>query len=194
MGTPTSRVTYWGKDLGWAPWVDFGPPNEQFPGRTRFITGNFVFTLGRWNLEVPQDPNHYYWGEEFGLTVRSFTWGYDLFLPSEIVAWHMRHLDGGPRRHWEKGKEVVRRKNAAAFERLRQLLYSDEPEDLGAFGLGLIRSKRDYEIYAGLDLKGKRAHPDVFTGKNPDPVTISTSSSSRGSTCSSRTLGSTSSR
>jgi hypothetical protein len=35
-----------------------------------------------------------------------------------------------------------------------------------------VRTLRDYEIYAGFDLRRKRAHPDVFTGANPHPVTI----------------------
>lgn len=174
MGVPTSRVVSWYERDGWSTWVDYGPPNEQVPGRQRFITGNFVFTLGQWYEDVPQDPEHYYWGEELNLTVRSFSWGYDLFLPSEIVVWHMYHRQAAPRRHWENGQEVVSAKNVVAYERLRKLLYSDEQEDLGRFGLGPHRSLRDYEIYAGFDFAGKRAHPDVFTGRNPDPVTLST--------------------
>lgn len=176
-GVPTCRVQKWKEKSGWAPWSVWGKPNTQHLGRTRFITGNFVFTLGQWTREVPQDPGHYYWGEEFSLTVRSFTHGYDLFLPNEIVAWHMNHGATPPRRHWEHGIEVVSQKNAVAFERLRTLLYSEnesEQEILGIYGLGHVRTKRDYEIYAGMDLKNKKAHPDVFLGNNPDPVTIHT--------------------
>jgi hypothetical protein len=171
-GVPTSRVNDWNEAMGWAPWVDFGPPHPTLPGRNRFITGNFVFTLGQWNAEVPQDPDHYYWGEEINLTVRSFSWGYDLWVPTEIVVWHMLHRQGPPRRHWEKGDEVVNAKNAVAFEKLRKLLYSDGTEDLGPYGLGGARTLRDYEVYAGFDFANKRAHPDVFTGRPPDPVTI----------------------
>ncbi len=171
MGVPTTRVRGWEASSGWAPWFDFGPPNRQTPGRTRFVSGAFVFTRGEWNVEVPQDPDHYYWGEEFSVTVRSFTWGYDLFLPTEVVAWHLMHRTA-PRRHWEKGETVVQRRNAVAFERLRRLVYSAEGHWLGPYGLGRVRNLRDYEIYAGFDLSRKRAHPDVFTGANPAPVTI----------------------
>ncbi len=176
-GVPTSRVNSWNAGGGWAPWSVWGPPHQHFPARIRMITGNFVFTLGRWHEEVPQDPEHYYWGEEFNLTVRSFTHGYDLFVPHEILVWHMNHFDGGPRRHWEKGREVVDAKNAIAFERLRRLLYSDdegEMQSLGRYGLGPARTRRDYEVFAGFDFANKRAHPDVFTGRPPDPVTIRT--------------------
>ena len=173
MGVPTTVVRDWSPP-GWAPWFDFGPPNRRIPGRTRFVNGNFVFTRGQWNVEVPQDPAHYYWGEEFSITVRSFTWGYDLFLPSEVVAWHMNHRDAAPRRHWEQGEGVVRERNQEALNRLGRLVYASGGDSLAPYGLGYARTLRDYEIYAGFDLQRRRAHPDVYTGVNPDPVTIRT--------------------
>jgi len=171
MGVPTTKVGDWSASGGWAPWFDFGPPNVQNPGRTRFVNGNFAFSRGQWNLEVPQDPDHYYHGEEFNITIRSFTWGYDLFLPTEVVAWHMHHRGGPPRRHWEHGEEVVGRRSEVALERLRRLIFGGG-RGLGPYGLGPFRSLREYEIYSGFDFEAKRAHPDVFTGANPDPVTI----------------------
>jgi hypothetical protein len=174
MGVPTTRVSAWAESSGWAPWFDFGPPNEKQPGRTRFVNGNFAFSLGKWCVEVPQDPDHYYWGEEFNITVRSYTWGYDFFLPSEVVAWHMLHVDGPPRRHWEHGEEVIQRRNRVAFERLQRLIYSDGGHGLGPYGLGRARTLSEYEVFSGFDFKAKRAHPDVFSGANPDPVTIRT--------------------
>ncbi|EED36466.1 conserved hypothetical protein [Luminiphilus syltensis NOR5-1B] len=172
MGVPTTRVSDWNADYGWAPWFDFGPPNRQSQARTRFINGNFAFSHGQWNIEVPQDPEHYYWGEEFSVTVRSYTWGYDFFLPDEVVAWHMLHTGAPPRRHWEHGEAVIRQRNAVAFARLHRLVYSPGGYSLGPYGLGPHRTLRDYERYAGFDLTQKRAHPDVFTGTNPDPVTL----------------------
>lgn len=172
MGVPTTRVSAWNEQGGWAPWFDFGPPNTQRPGRTRFVNGNFAFTRGQWCVEVPQDPEHYYWGEEFNITVRSYTWGYDFFLPDEVVAWHMMHVDGPPRRHWEHGEAVVQQRNRVAFERLDRLIYSGRGHTLGPYGLGRERTLREYEIFAGFDFQARRAHPDVFSGINPDPVTI----------------------
>jgi hypothetical protein len=172
MGVPTTKVSGWEASSHWAPWFDFGPPNTQSPGRTRFINGNFAFTRGVWNVEVPQDPGQYYWGEELNVTIRSFTWGYDFFLPTEAVAWHMLHRNGPPRRHWEHGEAVVQRRNAEAYRRLDRLLASHDAPLPGPYGFGRARTLRDYEIYAGFDFRAKRAHPDVFTGANPAPVTI----------------------
>lgn len=172
MGVPTTKVSGWEESSHWAPWFDFGPPNTQKPGRTRFVNGNFAFTRGVWNVEVPQDPGQYYWGEELNISIRSFTWGYDLFLPTEAVAWHLEHRGSAPRRHWEKGKDVVQRRNAEAYARLDRLLASHAAPLPGPYGFGRARTLGDYEIYAGFDFRAKRAHPDVFTGANPDPVTI----------------------
>jgi len=173
MGVPTTVLSDWSPP-DWAPWFDFGPANTQRPGRTRFVNGGFVFTRGQWNVEVPQDPAHYYWGEEFAITVRSFTWGYDPFLPTDVVIWHMDHRSGPPRRHWERGEDVVRHRNQDAIDRLHRLVYSVGRESLAPYGLGHARTLRDYERYAGFDLSRRRAHPDVYTGVNPDPVTIRT--------------------
>lgn len=172
MGVPTTKVGVWDESCHWAPWFEFGPPNMQRPGRTRFINGNFAFAHGAWNIEVPQDPGQYYWGEELNVTIRSYTWGYDFFLPNDVVAWHMLHRDGPPRRHWEHGEDVIRRRNAEAYARLDRLLASYDVPLPAPYGFGRARALRDYEIYSGFDFRKKRAHPDVFTGANPDPVTI----------------------
>jgi hypothetical protein len=175
LGIRTTSLAEWSQNTAWSTWFTWGLLNTQKPGRSRFISGNFVFALGSWTDEIRQDPEAYYHGEEFALTLRSYTHGYDFFLPDEIVAWHMEHRDGPPRRHWEHGKDVVTAKNHVAFERLRKLAYSDDPQDqrdLGRYGLGLQRRLRDYEWYAGMDLKNKKAHPHTYTGQNPDPVTI----------------------
>ncbi|MEM1182623.1 MAG: GlcNAc-transferase family protein [Acidobacteriota bacterium] len=170
MGVPTTKVTSWESSGGWAPWFDFGPPNDRQPARSRFVNGNFAFSRGEWNLEVPQDPAHYYWGEEFNVTVRSYTWGWDFFLPPEVVVWHQLHPTA-PRRHWEHGEAVVQRRNREALARLHGLLFGDGFA-FGPYGLGRVRTRRSYEIYAGFDFRRRRAHPDVFTGAAPDPVTL----------------------
>lgn len=177
VGIRTSKLSRWDEGFGWTTWFDWGERITQSPGRTRFLSCGLVFTLGSWTDEVRLDPEHYYWGEEFALSIRSYTHGYDMFLPDEIVAWHMEHPDAPPRRHWEHGEDVVQAKNCVAFERLRKLAYSDDPDDqksLGRYGLGGKRGRGEYERYAGLDLRNKRAHPDAYSGRCPDPVTIKT--------------------
>ena len=162
-------MSAWEESSHWAPWFDFGPPNTQRPGRTRFVNGNFAFTRGVWNIEVPQDPGQYYWGEELNVTIRSFTWGYDLFLPAAVVAWHLDHRNEPPRRHWEHGEHVVQRRNAEAYARLDRLLSSHAAPLPGPYGFGRARTLHDYEIYAGFDFRDQARPPGRLHRSQPGP-------------------------
>lgn len=116
------------------------------------LFGGFVFSSGDWVKEIIQDPEHYYTGEEFALTLRSYTHGYDLFAPSKIVAWHRCH-PSVPKKHYNNNpKEIADKKHSHAMERLRKLI---EGGDLGIYGLGNIRTLSDYENFAKIDLKHK---------------------------------------
>jgi hypothetical protein len=116
------------------------------------LFGGFVFSSGSWVREIMQDPEHYYTGEEFALTIRSYTYGYDLYAPSKILAWHRCHPNV-PKKHYNNNpKEIADSKHSHAMERLRRLI---EGGDLGNYGLGTIRTLNEYEQYAGIDFKTK---------------------------------------
>ncbi len=53
-----------------------------------WIGAGFVFTYGRWVSEVPYDANLYFKGEEDSLTIRSFTHGWDFFVPPQNMVFH----------------------------------------------------------------------------------------------------------
>lgn len=55
---------------------------------TPFMCCNFVFT-GDWIREVPEDPAMINAGHEGPLALRSFTHGYDIYLPDSIQVWHL---------------------------------------------------------------------------------------------------------
>jgi hypothetical protein len=42
--------------------------------------------------------------------------------------------------------------------------------DLGEYGLGNVRTFEDYEMYAGINFKLRKVHPQLINGTNP-PVT-----------------------
>ncbi len=146
--------------------------NRRFPRRTRFLSGAFVFTLGQWNNEVRQDPGHFYTGEEFALTIRSFTHGYDLFDPSQIVAWHRLHPEPNRKFMHDNDPERVQQFHEAALERLRWLYQGDPEKRLGRYGPGTARDLNDFRIYSGLDCSTLESHPDAVNGIPPDPVTL----------------------
>ncbi len=141
--------------------------NDVFPRATRFLSGAFVFTLGEWNDEVRQDPEHIYTGEEFALTLRSYTHGYDLFNPNRIVVWHRVHPEPNRKFIHERPKAVVRKRHETAMGRLRTLLDGDPEGALGRYGLGTKRTLEDFRRFSGLDCSTYEIHPDAASGVPP---------------------------
>lgn len=134
---------------------DFKERTEPVP--SRFVSAHFIFTLGKWVKEVPYDPYYYFHGEEINLAVRSYTWGYDLFHPHMVIAWH-EYTRKGRTKHWDDSKSWGKW-NEESHLRNRKLFEMDglkKDIDFGKYDFGKIRTLEDYERYSGLSFK-KRA-------------------------------------
>ena len=123
-------------------------------------------------MEVMQDPEHYYAGEEFALALRSYTSGYDLFDPTEIVVWHRCHPQPNPKHFSDFAEDDVRRRHEHAVQRLRALMKDDPQGQLGRYGLGRVRSLTDYYHYSGLNCDTWYIHPNAVLGVPPNPLTV----------------------
>ena len=116
------------------------------------LYGGFIFSEGKWIIEVEQDPEHYYTGEEFALAIRSYTHGYDIYTTSQIVAWHRAH-PVAPKKHYNNNPEEISiGRHRHAMERLRMLV---EKENLGKYGFGTIRTIEQYGEFARIDFPNK---------------------------------------
>ena len=160
----TGIAEKWTKD-GWLRHPQkIVPENNHFPRYTRVLSGAFVFTTGEWNEVVRQDPEHFYSGEEFALAVRSFTHGYDLFDPNQIVCWHRLH-DAPNRKFWDDNqKETNQRKHRHAFNRLACLFDHERQNELGRYALGTKRTLDDYAHFSGIDCVNKTISDDALKG------------------------------
>ncbi len=168
----TTFVQSWEKG-GWINHPTKAIADNAFsPRYTRFLSGAFVFTTGEWNHVVRQDPEHYFWGEEFALTLRSYTHGYDLFTPDKVVVWHRCHPEPNRKHFSDFGKVVRKKHNDVAFSRLRTLLAGDPDKQLGPYSLGNERNLEDFYIFSGLNCKTYEAHPDAYAGVPPNPTTL----------------------
>lgn len=147
------------------------------PIPARFVSGHFFFTLGKHCREYKYDPNIYFAGDEISLSIRSFTLGYDLFHPHYTVVWH-EYTREGRTKHWtdfntenlEKG--IVNKSwwemDDSSKRRLRHMLQEEDNNiDLEEYGLGNVRSHRDYELYAGISFSNKKLHPNTLKGIDP---------------------------
>jgi hypothetical protein len=142
--------------------------NLQKPIAARFYSAHFCFTDGIFCKEVQHDPEYYFHGEEISIAVRAFTWGYDLFHPHKIIAWH-EYTRKGRTKHWDDDK-TWGQKNENCHRRNRKLFGMDEEAqniDFGIYGFGSERTLIDYEKYAGISFKKRAVQKETIDCKNP---------------------------
>jgi len=143
---------------------------KPIPGR--FVSGHFYFTLGIHCEEYKYDPDLYFAGDEISLSIRSFTLGYDIFHPHKTVVWH-EYTRQGRVKHWDdhvsgKVEQIWSDRNDISLKRLRQMLQEeDNGTDIGEFGLGNVRTHREYENYAGIDFANRILHQRTINGETP---------------------------
>lgn len=147
------------------------PPGRtsQKPLRARFLAAGFLFAPGRFVQEVPYDPELYFMGEESAMTVRAFTHGYDLFHPAEPVVWH-EYIRADAKKHWGDHSDAANvpvpwsKLDEASKIKVRRLLLGEAVE---SFGLGGARTLGEYESYAGLSFKFRKAQGYTLRGSEP---------------------------
>jgi hypothetical protein len=132
---------------------------------TYFMVCNFVFTHGRWIVDVPEDPDMVNASHESALAVRTYTHGYDMFLPDENQVWHLdyrNYSEGFRRTVWEtKSKSWQTEATERLRQRLDALIYGrGDAAILGRYGLGTVRTVEEWAAKAGVDL-GRRSGPST---------------------------------
>jgi hypothetical protein len=142
------------------------------PIPSKFLSGHFIFTLGKWAKEVKYDPYYYFHGEEPSLAARSFTHGYDLFHPNKVVIWH-EYTRNGKTKQWDDDKEWSK-KNSTSYSRYRALhgMGGELPDtlmDLDKYGFGTERTLEEYEKYVGVKFSTRQVHKHTAE-YNPLPV------------------------
>ena len=138
------------------------------PLPARFYSAHFAFTTGCFVKEVPHDPELYFHGEEISISVRAYTWGYDLFHPHKSIVWH-EYTREGRTKHWDDDAEWWK-KNSESHLRNRKLFEMDgltKDIDFGMYDFGPKRTLADYERYAGISFKRRRAHKYTLSNNVP---------------------------
>lgn len=112
-----------------------------------WVSLHFLFTEGEFNNKIKFDPCHYFSGDEYNITLRSYTHGYDIVSPTKIVM-----------SHWYKRDDVINRPQTWAeydpdwtskdeFGILKNMDLFDGKKD-DEYGLGEERTIDDYIKYA----------------------------------------------
>ncbi|MEE9372264.1 MAG: GlcNAc-transferase family protein [Saprospiraceae bacterium] len=138
-------------------WFDYanhvqstGYKNIEIP----VLDSSFVFTDGRWISEVYPDPEMYYLGEEVAISIRSYTSGYDLYSPSQIVSWHRKTSDEAVKHYNTHEIQQVKKLHEMSMVKLKNLVI-DRNTDSDHHGLGISRSLESYMKYAGIDFDSR---------------------------------------
>ena len=122
-------------------------PLADAPQRQALVAAGNLFTIGRFNIDVPYDPEVYYEGEEISLAVRAYTHGYDAFYPNDHLVWH--HYDHGGPTHWADHGTVSGRERHTVRKVAGQL----RGEQIGEpFGLGTHRTAAGFAHLVGMSL------------------------------------------
>ena len=124
------------------------------PTVAAFISGHCLFGPGSMITEVPYDPLIERHGEESSMAVRFWTHGYNLYHPNEVVMWHRaqqkRPMDNEVIPDYQDKVEI-------GALRARALLGDTtvtDPKalvDLDRFGLGTVRTLREYQEWSGVN-------------------------------------------
>ena len=118
------------------------------PIPAQFLALGFLFSEGRFNAEVPLDPNIYFFGDEITTGLRAFCHGYEFFHPHRVVAWHA--YDRTTRRcHWQDHDDWHDR-DRGSLARVRRIVNGHAYR---GYPLGDKRSIESYERYIGLPLR-----------------------------------------
>ena len=138
------------------------------PIPTRFVSGHFIFTTGKFCQEVKYDPTYYFHGEEINLSVRAYMAGYDLYAPHRVVMWH-EYTREGKKKHWDdhtNWPELDKQSHAHN----RELLGIDDATSSKLLKKR-TRTLKEYEQYAGLEFSTRRAHKFTIEKKLP-PISL----------------------
>lgn len=150
-----------------------------------FFAACFAFGPACWWHEVPYDPQlpYLFLGEEISMAVRLYTSGYDLFAPACHLVYHLVSRHYRPT-FWEllyrkfglvsPDVELKRKlQERDSQRRIKALLGSEKHIDYlpkTPYGVGLVRTLKQYEEYAGVDFTAKGYHKRAKIGLTPQPT------------------------
>ena len=110
--------------------------------------------------EVPYDPEYYFYGEELSLMLRAFTRGFGIFHIPAVPIFHLYTDTSNLKRklHWDEAEDKNRKikwheRDEKSLDKLSRLILEEID---GIYGLGNMRTLKDYEFLSGINLKDRK--------------------------------------
>lgn len=109
-----------------------------------FIAAGFMFSEASFIHEVPSDPNIYFLGEEFLISARAWTRGWDIYHPHQVICWHYYNSGIKARPvHWQDNDWIPL--NCLSEQRFREIVgLKTSRENFDIYGLGENRTLPAY--------------------------------------------------
>lgn len=118
------------------------------PIPAQFIAMGFLFTEGNFNIEIPFDPNIYFFGDDITTALRAYCHGYDLFHPHRIIAWHLYERKTRTP-HWQEHENWIDL-DKKSYERIYRIFKGESFDEYTT--IGSERDVASYETYTGYKL------------------------------------------
>ena len=115
------------------------------PILAKFYSAHFAFTVGQFIKDVPHDNELYFTGEEMSITVRAYTYGYTLFHPHIVVAWH-EYTRKNRVKQWDDDKEWWKKDVKSKNHYLHIFNNTDK-----SYGLGSQKTVQEYIAFSGVN-------------------------------------------
>jgi hypothetical protein len=138
----------------------------ELPVQCALVSGALIFGPGALLQEVPNDPWLYFNQEEMAYSLRLFTHGWNVYCPSQVLAYHHYYTAQSGRsagvrpRHWQDFPDwgAYQKLGLARFNHLTGFSESTDPNvtvELDRYGLGQDRSLDDFQNFIGVDFRKK---------------------------------------
>jgi len=145
--------------------------------QTPHIAAGMFFCEGKCLTDVPYDPNlpNLFVGEEILHSARTWTAGYDIYSPTQVVVYHLYTRSDQPH-VWDDKKNFIDTDALAKVKYLMNLQDGSQPNDvpeylkdnIDKYGMGKKRTLQQYYDFAGIDVANKK----VYKNFCPKPHTI----------------------
>lgn len=149
-------------------------PTHNIPYNTPYVASGMFFCEGYFLYELPYDPNlpYLFVGEEILHSIRFYTFGWDIFTPTENVVFHEYTRSDKPK-IWTDNPYYS---DMEAFKKVQTYLKMIDDSSIGIrddvsvnmdkYGLGNVRSLEDYLNFAGIDMQNKRVQANFCRDEN----------------------------
>ena len=136
------------------------PANTNLPAKGLLIAGGFIFARKEFASLIPYDPKFYFHGEELSIALRLYTNMWDVVHIPRVPLFHLyTDVDNLIRKlHWDPEDEKNRAIKWNELDRLSKSRLGDLINNNleSPFGLGKLRSIKDFGILSGVDLINKK--------------------------------------